>query len=279
MSILSMTTDEVRRRFGEGATIQILAELNDTSPSVIRAIVHDLIPKEPPKIGPLPPAEKKPEPHQDRKQGGRIEDTKAREMYDRGCSDAEIAGYFDVSAQSVYGWRRRCGLPSNFKGGRPKRKPAVENKDFADAVQPMFDEFEKDKAARADPQLTVAPEFEAAAREMDVKAETLILQKAHEAINPVKEAKHDQGKPRLSLVPPALIEAVGRVRTYGTEKYGSPDNWRTVEPWRYKDALMRHLCEYLRDPDSVDEESGIPHLEHMACNVAFLLEFREGGHE
>lgn len=88
-------------------------------------------------------------------------------------------------------------------------------------------------------------------------------------------AKHDQGKPRLSLVPPSLIEAVGRVRTYGTEKYGSPDNWKTVEPWRYKDALMRHLCEYLRDPNSVDEESGLPHLEHIACNVAFLLEVQE----
>lgn len=88
-------------------------------------------------------------------------------------------------------------------------------------------------------------------------------------------AKHDDGKPRLSLVPPSLIEAVGRVRTYGTNKYGDPDNWLTVRPWRYKDALMRHLCEYLRDPNSVDAESGIPHLEHLACNVAFLLEFRD----
>jgi hypothetical protein len=87
-------------------------------------------------------------------------------------------------------------------------------------------------------------------------------------------AKHDEGKPRLSLVPPALIEAVGRVRTYGTQKYGGdPENWRQVEPCRFKDALMRHLCEYLRDPESVDEESGLPHLEHLACNVAFLLEF------
>lgn len=85
-------------------------------------------------------------------------------------------------------------------------------------------------------------------------------------------AKHDEGKVRMSLVPPSLIEAVGRVRTYGTDKYGDPDNWLQVEPWRFKDAMMRHLCEYLRDPDSVDTESGIPHLEHMACNVAFLLE-------
>jgi len=33
-----------------------------------------------------------------------------------------------------------------------------------------------------------------------------------------------------------------------------------------------HIWAYLRDPDGVDEESGLPHLEHVACNVAFLLE-------
>ena len=47
-------------------------------------------------------------------------------------------------------------------------------------------------------------------------------------------AKHDEGKPRLALVSPYLIEAVGTVRTYGTEKYGDPDNWRFVAPDRYR---------------------------------------------
>jgi hypothetical protein len=86
------------------------------------------------------------------------------------------------------------------------------------------------------------------------------------------QCKSDAGKPRLALVPPGLIEAAGAIRTYGTQKYGDPENWRQVEPWRYKDALMRHLCAYLRDPAGVDEESGYPHLWHLACNVAFLIE-------
>ena len=85
-------------------------------------------------------------------------------------------------------------------------------------------------------------------------------------------AKHDAGKPRLGLVPPAIIEAVGAVRTYGTKKYGDPENWRNVEKWRYVDALMRHLCAWLRDPKAVDKESGLPHLWHAACNIAFILE-------
>ena len=38
------------------------------------------------------------------------------------------------------------------------------------------------------------------------------------------------------------------------------------------DALLRHLLLYLDDPLALDEESGLPHLEHAACNLAFLLE-------
>lgn len=38
--------------------------------------------------------------------------------------------------------------------------------------------------------------------------------------------KYDDGKPRLDLVPPELIEAVGAVRTYGVSKYGDSDSWK-----------------------------------------------------
>ena len=83
--------------------------------------------------------------------------------------------------------------------------------------------------------------------------------------------KHDGGKPRLALVPPEIIEAVGAVMTHGAEKYGE-GNYRKVEPARYRDALMRHICKWLKDPHGIDEDSGLPHLWHIACNVAFLLE-------
>jgi hypothetical protein len=85
-------------------------------------------------------------------------------------------------------------------------------------------------------------------------------------------AKHDTGKPRLSLVPSEIIRAVAAVREYGVQKYGDAENWRTVEKERYRDALYRHLLEYLDDPAGVDTESGLPHLWHLACNVAFLCE-------
>mgnify|MGYP006923265312 CR=1 FL=1 len=84
-------------------------------------------------------------------------------------------------------------------------------------------------------------------------------------------AKRDGGKLPLTLTPLEIIEAVAAIRQFGTEKYGDPENWRNVSKDRYKDALFRHLVAYLREPYGMDYESNLPHLYHIACNVAFLL--------
>ena len=118
------------------------------------------------------------------------------------------------------------------------------------------------------------------------QAQGHLIARGHKEIIPIKHKlfkdeseqptnKYDNGKPRLDLVPPAIIEAVGEVRTYGIKKYGDSESWKTVEPERYRAAMMRHLCAYLRDPESIDEESGINHLHHAACNIAFLLEMEK----
>lgn len=85
-------------------------------------------------------------------------------------------------------------------------------------------------------------------------------------------AKADQGKLQISLVPTQIIKDIARVRMYGNEKYHDPNNWKTVEKQRYVDALLRHIISYIDDPTGVDEESGIPHYMHAACNLAFLCE-------
>lgn len=85
-------------------------------------------------------------------------------------------------------------------------------------------------------------------------------------------AKADAGKPKLTLVPQKIIYDIAEVREYGTNKYHDPDNWKKVEVQRYRDAAFRHFLAYLKDPNGVDEESGIPHLKHLACNIAFLCE-------
>ena len=38
-----------------------------------------------------------------------------------------------------------------------------------------------------------------------------------------QEAKADKGKPRITLVPTAMLFAVAEVREYGCKKYGDPD--------------------------------------------------------
>lgn len=90
--------------------------------------------------------------------------------------------------------------------------------------------------------------------------------------------KDDTGKPHPSYVPPALIRSVMRVREYGVQKYHDPDNWRQVELERYHDALLRHILAAWEYPYAVDPDSGLLHLEHAACNIAFLLQsWEEGG--
>lgn len=90
-----------------------------------------------------------------------------------------------------------------------------------------------------------------------------------------QEAKADAGKPQLTLVPRQILFDIACVREYGTKKYGDPDNWKKVEIQRYKDAAFRHFMAYLDDPKGKDEESGLSHLAHLACNIAFLCEMEE----
>lgn len=92
-----------------------------------------------------------------------------------------------------------------------------------------------------------------------------------------QEAKSDGGKPRPSLVPPALIDGVMRIRDFGTARYGDPNNWRKVDADRYHDALLRHILAMWEDWGAVDPDSGMPHLWHAACNIAFLMQYMEDG--
>ena len=84
--------------------------------------------------------------------------------------------------------------------------------------------------------------------------------------------KADAGKPKLTLVPQQILYDVAEVREYGINKYGEKENWKSVEIERYRDATFRHFLAYLRDPQGVDVESGLKHIKHLACNIAFLCE-------
>lgn len=92
-----------------------------------------------------------------------------------------------------------------------------------------------------------------------------------------KDYKYDKGKPMLNLIPPSAYESLGRVLTYGADKY-QPNSWQTVTnaKERYLSALLRHLVEYMKDSGSKDNESGFLHIEHALCNAMFLNHLEKG---
>lgn len=92
---------------------------------------------------------------------------------------------------------------------------------------------------------------------------------------PAQEAKADAGKERLTLVPMQIVFDIAKVREFGNAKYHDPDNWKRVEPERYREAAFRHFLRYIDDPLGVDEESGLPHRFHLECNLAFLAEMEK----
>ena len=87
--------------------------------------------------------------------------------------------------------------------------------------------------------------------------------------------KDDQGKNRLDLIEPEFIEGVGKVLTFGAEKY-EENSWQKVDNAenRYYAAAMRHLLAW-RKGEKIDPESGLNHLDHVACNIMFLQHFEK----
>lgn len=115
-------------------------------------------------------------------------------------------------------------------------------------------------------------EFGASPKCLKVEGQTCPMFNAyHAAAEAAQEAKADGGKPRPLLVPTSLLRAVMAIREYGCKKYHDPENWKRVTKERYKNAAYRHWLAYL-DGEKVDEESNLPHLWHLACNIAFLIE-------
>ena len=94
-------------------------------------------------------------------------------------------------------------------------------------------------------------------------------------LDPDQTVKADAGKPKLTLVPQQIIFDIAKVREYGLAKYGTSESWKDVDIQRYRDAAYRHFLAYLNDPSGVDAESGLTHLSHLACNIAFLCEMEK----
>lgn len=88
--------------------------------------------------------------------------------------------------------------------------------------------------------------------------------------------KHDSGKPRIGLFPSEALDGAAAVLTYGATKYPA-HNWREAGglAWsRVYDAAMRHMLAFNRGED-LDPESGLPHIDHALCCMAFLSTYQK----
>jgi len=90
----------------------------------------------------------------------------------------------------------------------------------------------------------------------------------------IEVKKHDGAKPRLDLIPPEVIEALGVVLTSGAKKY-SARNWEGGLDWgRCFAACQRHLWAWWGGEDK-DCETKQSHLSHALCNIAFLIAYEQ----
>lgn len=85
-------------------------------------------------------------------------------------------------------------------------------------------------------------------------------------------SRFDAGKPRMELLSAIASEGTAAVLTFGAKKY-SDNNWRKGMKWgRVLGSLLRHTFKFMSGED-VDSESGLPHVDHIACNAMFLQEY------
>lgn len=85
--------------------------------------------------------------------------------------------------------------------------------------------------------------------------------------------KYDQNKVRMELLPNLGLVEVGKVFTFGAEKYGD-HNWRAGIKWtRLLGAAIRHTTAFLLGQDK-DPESGYSHLAHAVACLLMIIEFK-----
>lgn len=85
--------------------------------------------------------------------------------------------------------------------------------------------------------------------------------------------KHDNGKLRLDLIPPEVIEMLGEVYTYGARKYGERNWEKGFEEGRLLAAARRHDLAMAKG-EVIDPESNLPHAAHAAWNLLTLETLR-----
>jgi hypothetical protein len=88
-------------------------------------------------------------------------------------------------------------------------------------------------------------------------------------LDDTRAKRFNSGKVPMHYVPLDMLQGLARVLEDGAVKYGN-DNWRLGAPATEQiDSLLRHLSK-LQSGEVLDEESTLPHVDHMIFNCISL---------
>lgn len=149
------------------------------------------------------------------------------------------------------------------------RLHANRDNDWMKGVREHMDRFKKPAVAN-DP--FDAKEARRIMTEMKEMAEAIAEVKSDFQQFETGAQKQTGNKLRLDLVRPSLEEGVAEVLGFGASKYGDR-NWEKGIPYlTVLAAARRHINQFIKG-ENLDHESGLSHIKHAVCNLAFLLEF------
>lgn len=92
------------------------------------------------------------------------------------------------------------------------------------------------------------------------------------AQSPNTALRYDDNKPRVDLLDPIALEGTAAVLAFGAKKYAD-HNWQKGMKWsKVYGSLLRHIFKFMKGED-LDQESGLPHVDHIMCNAMFLANY------
>ncbi len=106
--------------------------------------------------------------------------------------------------------------------------------------------------------------------------EELLKESTGATVEEIKETIKNT-KPRMDLIPPEVLFALGEILSHGDEKHGERDWEENPSTWgKHFAALQRHLWAWWgREP--CDPDTGKSHLNNALARISFLTALESRG--